>query len=315
MERRREFLQHLALAGLGWMSFREVSMAIGAPKPFRIGFFTDVHAMEGPVPESIMGQVAEAINSADCDLLIFGGDAIHLGRVLNRKQAEARGRLFRAMLRRLEKPVELMIGNHDLIGVAPREGKAEEDPRAGFREFFEISRTYRRVDVGRITLIFLDPIELTGQRDGYVGRVDSTQLLWLKSELQTVAADRPIVLGCHIPLRAGLIQTIPWMKNTPPAHLIVQNAGEVLACLRQHALKVVLQGHLHINESLVLDGVHFVTGGAVCGRWWRGPHRGSEAGWGVLDDLTQWKYQPSPISEQNPKLRGAIDTAVEAKLS
>jgi Icc protein len=41
--------------------------------------------------------------------------------------------------------------------------------------------------------------------------------------------------------------------------------------LRKKNLKLVLQGHQHYYEDLYLDGVHFITGGAVSAKWWGGP--------------------------------------------
>jgi hypothetical protein len=41
--------------------------------------------------------------------------------------------------------------------------------------------------------------------------------------------------------------------------------------LRKKNLKLVLQGHQHYYEDLLVDGVHFITGGAVSASWWDGP--------------------------------------------
>jgi hypothetical protein len=73
------------------------------------------------------------------------------------------------------------------------------------------------------------------------------------------------------------------------------NQQEVLAPFRNMNLKLVLQGHLHALEEINLqDRVRFITGGAVCGYWWRTPDD-SDLQEGFLqvkvvgDDFT-WKY-------------------------
>jgi hypothetical protein len=41
-------------------------------------------------------------------------------------------------------------------------------------------------------------------------------------------------------------------------------------------------------------GTTFITGGAVCGQWWRGPWHGTDAGFGVLTlrpDRVDWEYK------------------------
>jgi hypothetical protein len=43
-------------------------------------------------------------------------------------------------------------------------------------------------------------------------------------------------------------------------------------------LILVLQGHLHVNEMIRWQNTAFVTGGAVCGKWWRGVWYGTEEG-------------------------------------
>ena len=43
----------------------------------------------------------------------------------------------------------------------------------------------------------------------------------------------------------------------------------LLQLFTEHNLKLVLQGPLHFIEDLFVGNkVHFITGGAVCGRWW-----------------------------------------------
>ena len=51
--------------------------------------------------------------------------------------------------------------------------------------------------------------------------------------------------------------------------IVINNSLEVLSQFRDYNLRLVLQGHLHFLEDIfVQDQVHFITGGAVCGRWW-----------------------------------------------
>jgi len=46
---------------------------------------------------------------------------------------------------------------------------------------------------------------------------------------------------------------------------------------------LVLQGHLHVSELLHWRGATFITGGAVCANWWRGPYFGTEEGFNAIN--------------------------------
>jgi len=75
----------------------------------------------------------------------------------------------------------------------------------------------------------------------------------------------------------------------------VENARDVLIDFYPYNLKLVLQGHLHFLEEInVNDQVSFITGGAVCGKWWN-TKKGDpmEEGFVLIhtkgDDF-QWEY-------------------------
>ena len=63
----------------------------------------------------------------------------------------------------------------------------------------------------------------------------------------------------------------------------------------EHKLKLVLQGHLHYLEDIhVNNQIHFITGGAVSGKWWNNkPDDPMEEGFLLLhvrgEDFS-WEY-------------------------
>ena len=57
------------------------------------------------------------------------------------------------------------------------------------------------------------------------------------------------------------------------------NARQVLELFRGHNLRLVLQGHLHYFEDIYVNGIHFITGGAIAGAWWEGPYRDTKPGY------------------------------------
>ncbi|MBW6461116.1 MAG: hypothetical protein K0B08_11155, partial [Bacteroidales bacterium] len=74
---------------------------------------------------------------------------------------------------------------------------------------------------------------------------------------------------------------------------VVINAKEVTGLFKDHNLRLVLQGHLHIYETIHILGIQYITAGAVSGAWWEGPYYGTEEGFLLVkvngDDFT-WEY-------------------------
>ena len=61
----------------------------------------------------------------------------------------------------------------------------------------------------------------------------------------------------------------------------------------RHNLLLVLQGHLHVDEMIRWRGTTFITGGAVCGKWWRGAWHGTREGFGTVTlrrGRVEWEY-------------------------
>ena len=100
------------------------------------------------------------------------------------------------------------------------------------------------------------------------------------------------------------------MIGPAPGRVRVLNSHAVLEKLKNRPLALILQGHVHTNERLELDGIPCITGGAVCGKWWRGPNGATSPGVGLIEihpDATSgpsnssgggvsWSYLQTPAS-------------------
>ena len=306
---RRSFLGAGALAGTaclaGWP--HAARGAEGEPdKPFRIAFFTDIHArVEWGTPEA-MARCADLINAQKPDVVVCGGDLITDGFTLTSDQVNARWAAFRSALwDRLEAPVYTAIGNHDLVGVEPADGSAPADNiRADFLRFTGYPRTYYSVDVGGHHLVFLDPFEITGDELRYRGMIGAEQLAWLREDLSRVDRQTPLVLVVHMPLMTGFFQATRGATEGAPPNRVVINSREVLQACASHNLALVLQGHLHVNELLRWKKATFITGGAVCGQWWRGPWHETPEGFGLATlraDRVDWEYHSLGWQARRPR--------------
>jgi len=289
--------QFLALAGttLSALPARAWWRAAGAAGcSLRIAFFTDVHARAEGETARAMAMAAAAINGRRPELVIAGGDLISGGFQSAAKTVEPRWQAYLEMHRSLKGKVEPVIGNHDLVAAIPEDDSPPAaDPKARFCEAFGLERTYRFFDAGSYRFFLLDSIVVTGGEEKYNGRVDDQQLRWLASELESTNRNTPIVVATHIPLLTAMYQATEGATEPALPNRVVVNNREVLELFKDHNLLLVLQGHAHVNEMIRWGETTFITGGAVCGKWWRGSYHGTREGYGLLTlwpDRVDWEY-------------------------
>ena len=117
----------------------------------------------------------------------------------------------------------------------------------------------------------LDSIQAKG-RDWTSG-LDDDQLNWLKGNLAS-AKGAPTVLMTHMPAMSLINQYTAGTTAPTTGELLLSNGKELFNLIQGHNVKVVLQGHTHVVEACEYLGTQYITGGAVCGEWWKGPRLG-----------------------------------------
>ena len=125
----------------------------------------------------------------------------------------------------------------------------------------------------------LDSIGLTADRN-YEGRVDAPQLAWLRADLAAQPKGTRMTVVTHIPLVTAMRCYEPesWL-DTPHNWTFVVNGREVLRIMRDYDVLAVLQAHSHVCERIELDGISFITTGAVAGADWHGSFLGTPEGY------------------------------------
>lgn len=306
---RRRFLRDAAIGGvalLGWP--RQYSWALepsvtGAGE-LTVAYYTDVHArVEWGTPGAMM-MAAAAINAQRPDVVLGGGDCITDGYTSSSATVAPRWEAYLAMHRAIQPAPEVAIGNHDLVGIAPDDGSAPvADPRVDFREKLGIERTYRSFDRNGYHFILLDPFQITQDELRYRGEIDAAQLDWLRADLAALDPFTPVVVVCHMPLLTSYYQVTAGLGEPVPPNRGVVNSRDVLALFEGRRVLAVLQGHLHVDEMIRWRGTTFITGGAVCGKWWRGAWQGTPEGFGILKlrpHRVDWTYQTYGWTARRP---------------
>lgn len=263
-------------------------------KPLRIAFFTDSHArVEWGTPIA-MQRAARAINAQKPDIIIGGGDYITDGFEYSAQTVAPRWDVFTDFYNTLEAPTYLTIGNHDLVGAIPKDGsQPQADPKAIYRQKFGLDNTYYSFDFGGYHFMMLDSVQVIGGEFKYRGFIDEEQQAWIRQDLEKVGREKPIIVCLHIPLLTTFYQFRKGATFAAQPNRVMVNNREVLALFENYNLRLVMQGHLHVKERIEWNNINFIMGGAICGKWWRGPWQGTPEGFAVISmypDKIDWKY-------------------------
>ncbi len=265
---------------------------------FRFVFMTDIHVQPERGATAGFEQAIQTVNSLNPkpDFVITGGDLIMDALGQSYRRADSLYKLYRQLTDKFDMPVYNTIGNHEIFGLYPTSMVDPDHPEYGktmFKNRLGNGATYRSFDHKGWHFVLLDGIGITPERT-YEGKMDTEQIEWLKNDLAGVDRKTPVVFSTHIPFFSVYNQYRKGPTTANGSGSVVQNAHEIVKACESNALKLVLQGHLHIIEDIELKGVHYVTGGAVSAAWWKGANEGFPEGFVVVDvsgDKFEWHYQ------------------------
>jgi 3',5'-cyclic-AMP phosphodiesterase len=201
--------------------------------PVLLAQLSDLHvgaSWDGVDPLPRLERAVEAVRALPnpVDAVLVSGDLTDAGR-------DEDYRLVRVVLGRLDSPVHVLPGNHDL--------------RAGVRRAFGLPGEGDEpvdygVDVGPIRLVVLDSV-VPGQDPG---DFDEDQLRWLDAELGA-HRERQIVLAMHhSPLATGI-------EEWDEVNLPVAARGALATVIGRHPqVGAIVCGHLHRVVASTLAG-------------------------------------------------------------
>jgi 3',5'-cyclic-AMP phosphodiesterase len=265
----------------------------GSGQEFQFVFMTDIHIQPEQNARQGFQQAIDSVNKLNPDFVITGGDLVMdaLGQNFNR--ADQLYNLYAECLNKFDMPVYNTMGNHEIFGIYNESGVEKNHPEYGENMYEKrLGKRYYSFDHKGWHFIILDGIEDTGE-SSYIGEVDSIQMEWIRSDLKKINPEIPVVVSIHIPLITTYMQVIYGAMSPNEKNEIVVNSKEVLDLFDGYNLKLVLQGHMHFLEDIYTQGTHFITGGAVCAKWWQGKEYELEEGFLIISvkgDEFEWKY-------------------------
>ncbi len=279
---RRHFLSLLGASAAASALPVLAAPATPAPaEPFSFLFLTDTHIQPELDATHGVDLAMHRARAVRADFAIQGGDHVFDALGVPKARATQLFDLYAKTEQDLGLKVHHTLGNHDVFGVYLASGAAPTDPAYGKKMYADrFGSTYYSFDRKGHHFIVLDSIGITADHH-YEARIDDDQLAWLSKDLAAQAPDTPIVVTTHIPLVSAI------QAYTPPAPQAASGTGfingpAVLQLFRGHNVLGVLQGHTHINETVLWHGVPYITSGAVCGNWWHGTRLGTPEGFTVV---------------------------------
>jgi 3',5'-cyclic AMP phosphodiesterase CpdA len=262
---------------------------------FSFAFLTDIHLQPERAAEAGFQWAIRQVNKRNPDFVLTGGDMVM--DVLNQSysRSDSLYSMYKKLSGKFDMPVYNTIGNHEVYGWQRVEEGIEKHPEFGKKMYEQRlgPRYYSFYHKGWHFFI-LDAIELE-ERGAYHGKIDQEQMEWIAEELKKIEQNAPIVICAHYPFLTSAAQITRGATAANSAGMVIRNSADVLKLFSEYNLRLVLQGHLHFLEDIYIQNqVHFITGGAVSGKWWNNdPESKPEEGFVMVhikgDELV-WEY-------------------------
>ncbi len=291
------------------------------PTAFEVVMFTDPQPESDVEVDFIREDVIEALAGTKAQFGLTSGDIMFDDLSLYDR--------YNAIIGTIGLPWWNVGGNHDLNFEAPDRQRSRET----FKRVF--GPNYYAFFYSQTLFLMLDDVDYLGtdktrpHGEGvYEGRLDATQLEFVRNVLTHTPPETLIVMVLHIPLRTYM--------DMPVHASSIEKASrdELFALFEGRRYTVSFSGHTHTTEHHYFDAAdgwkgaaphhhHVMT--AVCGSWWSGPydHRGvayadsrdgSPNGFHILSvDGNAYKTRFVPAKEPNGRqIRLSIESQFHA---
>lgn len=298
---RRSFLKKIGLgfAGAGLISpFASAKLKEEKEDSFSVVHFTDMHVTPRRKGNIGYATCVDAINqlSPKPEFVLMGGDMAFDGLYTELEKFDEQIRLFKQESDRLAMPWYPCIGNHDVLGLSNRRKVAVDHPELGATYIMNrlgMKAPYYSFDHKGWHFVILNSIYQIQTEDGpsYEPRIGKEQLDWLRFDLGK-HPEKPKIVVSHYACFNHMGQINADRELKAMNHLVLQDNKEVRLILERHHVKAFLQGHTHMAEDFIFNGVRYITSQSASAAWWGGNWLGFEPGFTVLElgksDVISW---------------------------
>lgn len=206
---------------------------------------------------------------------LVGGDIVMDTAYTDKKRAELQYDLWQEAASDLGIPLYYTVGNHDVWAIGGENKVSEDNPEFGKKWWLKrlkLENRYNTFEHQGWKFLLLDSVGVAPDR--WWGEIDAEQMRWLENEIRRTDPKTPMVALTHIPVLTAYGMYTGGTTQALSEAMIIKNGKEVMDLLHQRNLKAVFQGHTHIIETIQYRGASYITGGAVCGEWWKGKRLG-----------------------------------------
>jgi predicted phosphodiesterase len=213
------------------------------------------HFVEASIPA--LEQVLDTLAAEPLDFLLLPGDLTQHGERENHHWLTQR-------LTQLPFPAYVVPGNHDVVTA---KGDEKTVSMAEFTDLYgpfgygqRDQPYYHQELVPGVHLVGLNSIAFDDQGQQLpTGYIDAEQLQWLAETLQALRGEWVIAMVHH-----NVLEHMPGQATHPMGQrYIIQNRQALIDCLKAHQVRLVLTGHLHVQDVLESDDLWAVTTGSL----------------------------------------------------
>ncbi|MDY7013148.1 MAG: metallophosphoesterase [Cyanobacteriota bacterium] len=197
------------------------------------------------------------LEQLDLDFLLLPGDLTQDGEPDNHRWLQQR-------LAALPFPVCVVPGNHDILQAKATQNAigCTEFPRYyqqfGYQNTEKLYYTCEIFPGVQLIALNSNQFDEQGKQLGY-GLLDEEQLTWLEQVL-VEQRDRVVLVMVH----HNAIAHLPGQATHPLGRrYAIENSAQLLAILKKYNVKLLLTGHLHVQDIAERDGIHEITTGSL----------------------------------------------------
>lgn len=186
---------------------------------FSFALITDMHIdVNNPANSRTLAQIVNEINATnEIEFVLIAGDTTDRGDSLSFA-------MVNTLLSKLSKPWYITFGNHDVLSDKP-----------GSHIYNRVFKTDKFCFTAH-DFLFAGLSSYPETKNGN-GHISSSDITWLKNELQKAGREIPFLFVTHYPLQTG----------------DVDNWFEVTDLIRDYNVQLILNGHYHRNALLNYD--------------------------------------------------------------
>jgi 3',5'-cyclic AMP phosphodiesterase CpdA len=211
------------------------------------------HLVEVSIPA--LELTLEHLEHLNLDFLLLPGDLTQHGEPENHQWLQER-------LATLPFPVYVVPGNHDVPTLFP------SDRSIGLKDFPYYYRQFGYQDPQRLyyTCEPLPGVQLIALNSNHfdsqgrqLGCLDDEQINWLAKLLPEIREQLVLVMIHH-----NVVEHLPGQsRHELGQRYMLDNAAVLLRLLRESSVKLILSGHLHVQDVAYDRGIHEITTGSL----------------------------------------------------